>query len=240
MSKESKLIMTPLYFAVPNGWCCCSVTGKVPNCSDNIPGQNCQVSNITGSLWVLGPSTNTPNALLWYSVLSPAQGTADQSWHLTALRSITVSHSSHVQETAQVVKEWEVLSLLLKRSFIPALVSPGVLLVTTLSLCRGFQKTTPTMVTWKFHKKPKKATLKVVVEKQVTMTKNKWRKCQKTATIILYPSTQLHRMNCPKKKLQGSHFSPNTFGWNICGVIFYWARFSIQNLKNPKAKSSYF
>lgn len=116
----------------------------------------------------------------------------------------------------------------------------GSWLVTTLSLCRGFQKTTPTMVTWKFHKKPKKATLKVVVEKQVTMTKNKWRKCQKTATIILYPSTQLHRMNCPKKKLQGSHFSPNTFGWNICGVIFYWARFSIQNLKNPKAKSSYF
>lgn len=86
------------------------ITGKVPNCSDNILARNRRVSNITGSLWVLGPDTNTLAPLLQHSVLSPAQGTVDQSWHLTGVRRATVVPcGSNVQEIAQVVKEREVI-----------------------------------------------------------------------------------------------------------------------------------
>ena len=60
------------------------ITGKVPNRSDNTLAQNQRVSNITGSLSALGPDTNT---LVLF--LSPAQGTADQFWHLTCVRCAT-------------------------------------------------------------------------------------------------------------------------------------------------------
>lgn len=94
------------------------ITGKVPNCSDNMIAQNQRVSYITGSLWVVGPNTNPLAPLLRHSIHSPAQGTADRSWHLTGVRRATmVLHGGNVQELAQVVEEQEGNFVSLRHSF---------------------------------------------------------------------------------------------------------------------------
>lgn len=57
-----------------------------------------------------GPQSNTRTPLLQHSVLSPAQGTADQSCYLTRVRCATVVLcGSNVPEIAQAVEKGEVI-----------------------------------------------------------------------------------------------------------------------------------
>lgn len=210
------------------------ITGKVPNCSDNKLAQNWRVSNIAG---YAGPQSNTRTPLLQHSVLSPAQGTADQSCYLTRVRCATVVLcGSNVPEIAQAVEKGEVILWALYLD--AALHSPGPpaaqpALQGSLwrsSVSFSLQRTSKNNSNCghlKVFTKGRKATLKQVAEKEVTAMKKMQRKCQKADAVILSPNTQLHGTSCPEDELQGSQFSPKPFGWNICGVTLCWVTVSL-------------
>lgn len=184
-----------------------------------------------------GPQSNTLTPLLQHSVLSPAQGTADQSCYLTHVRCATVVLcGSNVPEIAQAVEKGEVI---LWASYLDAALHPpgppaaqpalqGSLWRSPVSFSlQRTSKNNSNCGHLKVFTKGRKATLKQVAEKEVTAMKKMQRKCQKADAVILSPNTQLHGTSCTEDELQGSHFTPKPFGWNICGVILCWVIVSL-------------